>query len=58
MGKEGQTLPPMSDDWIKTISKRYVELYERVTGLEFQPVTLTDEEVFERVETALKKIRT
>src|SRR4029079_1374445 len=32
MGKEGQTVPPMSDDWINTISKRYIELYEKVIG--------------------------
>src|SRR6185295_4402118 len=37
MGKEGQTVPPMSDDWINTISKRYIELYEKVIGQPFRP---------------------
>lgn len=34
-GKEGQTVPPMSDEWIQTISERYIELYEKVTGQKF-----------------------
>ena len=37
MGKEGQTVPDMSDEWVNTISKRYVELYEKVIGEEFVP---------------------
>ena len=35
MGKEGQTVPEMSDEWLKQISERYIELYERVTGKPF-----------------------
>ncbi|ARN76992.1 phosphoribosylaminoimidazolesuccinocarboxamide synthase [Nonlabens spongiae] len=34
-GKEGQVLPEMSDDYIETVSKRYQELYEQITGLAF-----------------------
>ena len=44
MGKEGQTVPAMSDEWIDTISKRYIELYEKVIGKKFEPVELSDEE--------------
>ena len=44
MGKEGQTVPAMSDEWIEVISKRYIELYEKVIGKKFVPVELTDEE--------------
>lgn len=43
MGKEGQTVPEMTNEWIETISKRYIELYETVTGNKFQPTELTDE---------------
>ena len=32
MGKEGQVVPEMTESWIKTISDRYIELYEHVTG--------------------------
>lgn len=35
MGKEGQVVPEMSDSWIQTISERYIELYEQVTGQSF-----------------------
>lgn len=34
-GKEGQTIPEMSDAWVKEISDRYIELYEKVTGEKF-----------------------
>ena len=39
MGKEGQTVPDMGDEWIDTISKRYIELFEKVTGQAFHPET-------------------
>jgi phosphoribosylaminoimidazole-succinocarboxamide synthase len=32
MGKEGQTVPEMTDEWVNTISQRYIELYEKVIG--------------------------
>ncbi len=35
-GKEGQTVPEMSDEWISEISARYIELYEKVTGKRFR----------------------
>ena len=34
-GLEGQTVPDMSDEYIETVSKRYIELYENITGEEF-----------------------
>lgn len=34
-GKDGQTIPEMNDDWVSEISKRYIELYEKVTGKPF-----------------------
>ncbi len=56
MGKEGQAVPEMSDEWINTISKRYIELYEKVTGKDFVPVTLADSETAQRVITSLQKL--
>jgi phosphoribosylaminoimidazole-succinocarboxamide synthase len=44
MGKEGQTVPEMSDEWVDTISKRYIELYEKVTGTSFKPQQLSTEQ--------------
>jgi phosphoribosylaminoimidazole-succinocarboxamide synthase len=55
MGKEGQTVPEMSDEWIDTISKRYIELYEKVIGEKFAPESLSEDEVTSRVINALKK---
>lgn len=40
MGKEGQQVPEMTDDFIQTVSERYIELYEHVTG---QPFVKADE---------------
>jgi phosphoribosylaminoimidazole-succinocarboxamide synthase len=32
MGKEGQQIPTMTDEFVETVSKRYIHLYEKVTG--------------------------
>ena len=55
MGKEGQTVPGMTDEWVQIISLRYIELYEKITGLKFKPVTLSNEETFERITRVLEK---
>ena len=34
-GKEGQTLPTLTKEFIELVSERYIELYERVTGQKF-----------------------
>jgi phosphoribosylaminoimidazole-succinocarboxamide synthase len=34
-GKEGQTLPEMTSEWVETISERYIELFEKLTGENF-----------------------
>ena len=56
MGKEGQTVPEMNDEWIDTISKRYIELYEKLIGEKFIPERLTDEETETRIITSLEQI--
>ncbi len=56
MGKEGQVVPTMNDEWVDTISKRYIELYEKVIGEKFVPQKLSDQETYERVITSLKKL--
>jgi phosphoribosylaminoimidazole-succinocarboxamide synthase len=35
-GKEGQSIPEMTDDIVASISDRYIELYEHITGEPFQ----------------------
>lgn len=56
MGKEGQSVPAMSEEWINTISKRYIELYEKLIGQTFIPLQLTDEETYRLITEALLKI--
>lgn len=34
-GLEGQTVPFMSDEYIESVSERYIELYENITGESF-----------------------
>ena len=46
----------MTEEWIDTISKRYIELYEKVIGTTFNPEPKTDEETYELVCNALKKL--
>lgn len=55
MGKQGQTVPEMSNEWINTISQRYIELYEKVIGEKFIPQPLTEKETEGKILAALKK---
>jgi phosphoribosylaminoimidazole-succinocarboxamide synthase len=47
-GKEGQKVPVMTDDFVNQVSKRYIELYEKITGETFVRADITD--VRERIE--------
>jgi len=57
MGKEGQTIPEMSDEWVNTISRRYIELYEKVIGEKFVPENLSRDEIYEKVAASLAKLK-
>jgi len=35
-GKENQIIPEMSDEYINGVTERYIELYEKITGLKFE----------------------
>lgn len=35
-GKDGQNVPEMTDELVESISDRYIELYEKITGEKFQ----------------------
>ncbi len=35
-GKEGQSIPPITDEFVQQISERYILLYEEITGLAFK----------------------
>jgi phosphoribosylaminoimidazole-succinocarboxamide synthase len=42
-GKEGQQVPEMTDEIVKSISERYIELYENIVGEKFQRETEVSE---------------
>ncbi|MFD2518202.1 phosphoribosylaminoimidazolesuccinocarboxamide synthase [Salinimicrobium flavum] len=47
-GKEGQQIPEMSEDYINSVSERYIELYEQITGETFIKADISNIE--ERIE--------
>jgi phosphoribosylaminoimidazole-succinocarboxamide synthase len=57
MGKEGQQVPEMTDEWITIIRNRYIELYEKLIGKKFVAQTLTDEETHERIISSLNELQ-
>lgn len=47
-GKDGQTIPEMSDEYIQTVSERYIELFENITGEKFVKADISN--INERIE--------
>jgi len=50
-GREDEVMPDLPDDFRATVTERYIELYERVTGLDFEPALGEDPK--ERIHAAL-----
>ena len=48
MGKEGQQVPEMTDEYCTSVSDRYIELYENIVGEKFQKAD--DEDIHARIE--------
>ena len=46
-GKDGQQIPEMTDEYIETVSERYIELYENILGEPFQKANI--ERIHERI---------
>ncbi len=47
-GKEGQVVPEMTKEYVDSVSERYIELYEQITGEAFEKADT--EKIAERVE--------
>ncbi len=47
-GKEGQQIPNMTDEYIETVSERYIELYENILGEKFEKADIVD--IHQRIE--------
>lgn len=58
MGKEGQQVPEMTDEYCDEVSRRYIELYEHITGLEFHRAdeSALQERIFANVSECLGKL--
>lgn len=48
MGKPGQVVPEMTDEYVNSVSERYIELYEHIVGKKF--VKAQDEDIAGRIE--------
>ena len=42
MGKEGQVVPEMTDEYVESVSERYIELYEHILGEKFNKANAED----------------
>lgn len=56
MGKPGQTVPEMSNEWLETISQRYINLYELIIGEAFVPESLDQTELKAKITSALETL--
>ncbi len=56
-GKEGQQIPEMTEDVIGSISERYIELYEVVTGKTFVKHDVNYKDQQRKIEEALAKLK-
>ena len=56
-GQTGQKVPEMTPEIVRSISDRYVELYENITGEKFQPAedSATEDEILERMSAGIGK---
>lgn len=52
-GKDGQEVPEMTDEIVQSISDRYIELFEKITGEKF--VKAETDAIETRIEEAIKK---
>ena len=54
-GKAGQQVPPMTDDIVASITNRYIELYEHITGESFccDNAQLTEQQLSQRIQTSI-----
>jgi phosphoribosylaminoimidazole-succinocarboxamide synthase len=55
-GKEGQVVPEMSEDYVQSVSERYIELYENILGEAFQKadVSTIEDRIYTNVMNYLK----
>ena len=56
MGKEGQQVPVMSDEFVQSVSDRYIELFEMITGEQFVKVNVNVEQIQQVVDETISQL--
>jgi phosphoribosylaminoimidazole-succinocarboxamide synthase len=54
-GEKGQKIPEMTEEVVKSISDRYIELYEKITGTKFLREN-TSEDIYERLDANVRNM--
>lgn len=55
-GKDGQKVPEMTDEFVKSVSDRYIELFENITGQKFVKEDVTKEDTEKKIIETLKSL--
>lgn len=55
-GKDGQQVPEMTDEFVSSVSKRYIELFENITGQKFVKEEVAAADAESRIVAALKNL--
>lgn len=55
-GKDGQKVPEMSDEFVNTVSERYIELFENITGQQFVKENVSEAESEQKIIETLKSL--
>lgn len=56
MGKEGQHVPTMDDEFVQLVSDRYIELFEKIIGQQFVKQTISESDTIEKVNASIEKL--
>ncbi|HEY8954398.1 phosphoribosylaminoimidazolesuccinocarboxamide synthase [Chitinophaga sp.] len=55
-GKDGQQVPEMTDEFVNSVSERYIELFENITGQKFVKEEVAAADAASRIIAALKNL--
>lgn len=55
-GKDGQQIPEMTDEFVNSVTERYIELYKHITGKEFVKQPITEEALQEGITALINKL--
>lgn len=56
-GKDGQQVPDMTDEFVESVTNRYIELFENITGQQFKKEALSNEDSEKKILETLKGLK-